>query len=459
MTHLTHPYPHTLTQPTRPSRILIPLNTCSIFIIFAASQASANNNNNVDVASDDEFSNDGASVYSYQSDNAGMPEVEETTDNVVEKFEEKLMQAIENASEKSQQTRQAALQVMNEIFMHHSMYDFIDERRVTIMDIIEKSLKRGKGQEQALAAKMAALLLIQLQGDEDIVKTLAPLLQHTALDKTATSDARAKCCLSLALLHFLGGDDVGDLIILCQLYEGIFSGSYLKGDNTPSTATADAGTLHAAALGAWALLLTLIPSGDVVSLIETNQILGSFKSLTGLLQSPHLDVRMTAGEAIALLLECGRGHDEEFLEENIPDLIEMTKQLATDSQKFRAKRDRKQQRATFRDVLHYVEEDITPEIAIQVGNGVTKEQLILDTWAVHHQYNQVCTALGSGMNIHLLESDFLRDVFQMGIKVDATQVALKKLSKNEKRAIQAASFKARTITRGKNRDKRSAVVN
>lgn len=419
-----------------------------------------NNNNNIDAASDDEFSNDGASVYSYQSDTAAIPDVgDETAENVVEKFEEKLMQAIENASEKSQQTRTQSLQVMNEIFMHHSMFDFIDERRATIMDIIEKSLKRGKGQEQALAAKMAALLLIQLQGDEEVVKTLAPFLQHTALDKTANADARAKSCLSLALLHFLGGDDIGDLITLCHHFEGIFAGSYLKGDNTPSLATADAASLHAAALGAWALLLTLIPSGDVVSLIETKQILASFKSLMGLLQSQHLDVRMSSGEAIALLLESGRGHDEEFLEEYISDLVDTTKLLATDSQKFRAKRDRKQQRATFRDVLHYVEEEISPEIAIQVGSGVTKEQLILDTWAVHHQYNSICCALGSGMNIHLLENDFLRDVFQMGIKVDATQATLKKLSKNEKRAIQAASFKARTITRGKNRDKRSAVVN
>lgn len=418
----------------------------------------ASNNKDADV-SDDEFSNDGASVYSYQSDNAA-PDTEETGDsNVVEKFEEKLMQAIENASEKSQITRTASLQVMNEIFAHHNMYEFIEERRCTIMDIVEKSLKRGKGQEQALAAKMAALMLIQLQGDEEIVKVLAPLLQHIALDKSASVDARAKCCHSLALLHFLGGDDVGDLIILCQMFEGLFSGSYLKGDSSPSTATSDAGNLHAAALGAWGLLLTLIPSGDVVSLIETKQILGSFKSLMGLLQSPHLEVRTTAGEAIALLLECGRFHDEDFLEEYIPDIVESTKQLATDSQKFRAKRDRKQQRATFRDVLHYIEDDTLPEITIQVGSGLTKEQLILDSWTVHHQYNSICNALGSGMNIHLVDNDFLRDIFQMGMKLDVTQVKQSAVSKNEKRAIQAASFKARTIARGKNRDKRSAVVN
>lgn len=409
-------------------------------------------------ASDDEFSNDGASVYSYQSDNLVADAEENVVDsNVVEKFEEKLMQAIENASEKSQQTRTQSLQVMNEIFMHHTMPEFIEERRATIMDIIEKSLKRGKGKEQALAAKMAALLLIQLQGDDEIVKALCPLLQTMALDNTVSPDARTAACTSLALLSFLGSDDVGDLILLCHMFEGIFSGSYLKGDNTQSGANSEAGSLHAAALGAWALLLTLIPSGDVVSLIETRQILGSFKSLLGLLQSQHLDVRMTAGEAIALLLESGRGHDEDFLDEYISELIEATKLLATDSQKFRAKRDRKQQRATFRDVLHYIEDETAPEITIQVGSGNVKEQLILDSFALSHQYNSIVNALGSGMNIHLVENEFLRDIFQMGIKLDATQVTLKKLSKNEKRAIQAASFKARTITRGKNRDKRSVV--
>lgn len=178
-----------------------------------------------------------------------------------------------------------------------------------------------------------------------------------------------------------------------------------------------------------------------------------------MLQSQHLEVRTTAGEAIALLLECGRVHEEEFLEGFIDDLIDITKQLSTDSQKFRAKRERKQQRATFRDVLHYIEDETLPDIQVQVGSGIQKESLALDSWALHHQYNTICNALGSGMHFHLFENDLLRDVFQMGARLDSTQISQTKLSKTEKRAIQQASFKARTLTRGKNRDKRSAVVN
>lgn len=400
-------------------------------------------------------------MYSYQSDNA-IPDVDgETADaSIVEKFEEKLMQAIENASEKSQQTRLQSLQVINDILKHHSMYDFVDDRRATIMDIAEKSLKKGKGQEQALAAKMAALLMIQLQGDEDVFKTLAPLLQQIALDKSASADSRASCCSSLAVLHFLGCENAIEAMAVCHLLEGIFSASYLKGDNTASAVTADAATVHSAALTAWGLLLTLIPTSDINALIETKQILSSFKSLMSLLKSQYLDVRMTAGEVIALLMECGRNHDEDFLQEYIDDLLETAKSLATDSSKYKGKRERKQQRATFRDVLHYFEdENETPNTAVQVGNGVTKQQLVLDSWVVHHQYNSIVDVLGSGTGIHLQGNDYLRDCFGMGPSIDASQTTIQKLSKNEKRAIQSASFKARTISRGKNRDKRSAVMN
>lgn len=78
-------------------------------------------------------------------------------------------------------------------------------------------------------------------------------------------------------------------------------------------------------------------------------------NLIGLLQSTHVEVRMACGELIAIILECGRIHDEEFLEDFIPDLIDTTTELAKDSQKFRAKKDRKAQRASFRDVLRYLE--------------------------------------------------------------------------------------------------------
>lgn len=64
---------------------------------------------------------------------------------------------------------------------------------------------------------------------------------------------------------------------------------------------------------------------------------------------------MAAGEAITLMLEQGRLFDEDYEWEATESLIIKLRALATDSHKYRAKKDRKTQRSTFRDILRYVE--------------------------------------------------------------------------------------------------------
>lgn len=89
-------------------------------------------------------------------------------------------------------------------------------------------------------------------------------------------------------------------------------------------------------------------------------------------------MRIGAGEAIALIYEGAREFDEDFgfdlsAEEDadddgvqeradtsrqtqeMDDLCSKLRQLATDSHKYRAKKDRKQQRSSFRDILRAIE--------------------------------------------------------------------------------------------------------
>lgn len=101
-----------------------------------------------------------------------------------------------------------------------------------------------------------------------------------------------------------------------------------------------------------------------------------------------------------------------------------------------------------------LKEDISPEIAIRFGT----ESLDLDTWAIHHQYTALCAIMGPGMTSHLSENDFMRDVLQLGNKVVLPAgTAINKQTKLERHLINAAAFKARTLTRSRNRDKRTAV--
>ena len=332
-----------------------------------------------------------------------------------EKFEEKFSQALENAGEKAVQTRCNALQAMCEILQHRYMPDYIEDRKVTIQDVAERSLKRGKGAEQGWAAQLSSLLILQLGVDDAIAKALCETLLVTCQDKSVGFAARAKCCTALGLLNFLGTDDtgMGDLLQTMRQFEQIFSGSYLKGDFTPSSAGADEAILHSAALNAWSLLLTIIPGGDFAVMMPREEYRPSMANLMGMLKSPHLEVRMAAGEAIALVLERGRSHDDQFLDEYLDALSDMAKDLATDFHKYRAKKDRKTQRATFRDVLRFIEEDESPEISVRFG----QETMIISSWALHHQYTTLCTVIGPGITNHLAENEFLREVLDLGARL------------------------------------------
>jgi len=65
--------------------------------------------------------------------------------------------------------------------------------------------------------------------------------------------------------------------------------------------------------------------------------------------------------------------------------------------------------------------------------------------------------LGLGINIHFTENQFLHEIFYFGNKVLPPLVTVKP-SKLQRALMSAIAFKARTIQRKKNRDKRSAMA-
>nr|CAD7460361.1 unnamed protein product [Timema tahoe] len=146
-----------------------------------------------------------------------------------------------------------------------------NSRRATLTDGIERSLKKGRGLEQAAAAQLAPLLCVQLgAGDyaEEVCRELTPVLSLVANDAAASPLARAKCCWALGLCSFLAGGEMADVVQLMHSLENIFSASYLKGNGTVPLVTADQALLHAAALSAWSLLLTLMSPGDIYILMS-----------------------------------------------------------------------------------------------------------------------------------------------------------------------------------------------
>lgn len=293
------------------------------------------------------------------------------------------------------------------------------------MDAIERNLKRGKGEEQGAAALLAAIVCATLgTGDEAdmLFADIETQLMATANDASVSCSTRAKCATALSLCCFVAGNGGDNINAIMEVLLSVFSGSFLKGNGALPNVNPDLAALHSSCLIAWSLLLTVQPTYVVMSLTEKH-----VARIAELLDSSDVDLRIAAGETIAVLHEVSRECDENFEVDNPEELYEKLRKLATDSQKFRAKKDRRVQRSSFRDILRAVEEGEAPSMCVKFG----RERLVIDSWCKKRQYDIFCQILGSGLNLHLSENDLLRDIFELGAPL-SQENGVHKISKFER---------------------------
>ncbi|KAL5014849.1 hypothetical protein ScPMuIL_009119 [Solemya velum] len=375
-------------------------------------------------------------------------EVEETT--AQEDFEDKLAESIDGTSQKSAQGRKSCLDIIQKSFARKYLIDFLSNRKETAADSLCRCLRKGKGDEQALAARCSSLLCIQLGQDaESMFSSFHPILSTIMLDNSAQLKARAECATAIALCSFVASSDTEMVVKIMNSLEDIFRLSYRKGDKSIPSHSPEMCRLHASALSAWTLLLSIAPPFLVDKVVESH-----LPRLPDLLHNQDVDLRIAAGETIALMYELAREDDEDFEGEDIETLCEILKNLATDSHKYRAKKERRHQRSIFRDVLGAVQNYESPDMCIKFGT----ESVILDSWTRRKQYDTFCQILGSGTNLHLQENTLVREVFGLGAPIPVSNVPAHRPSKVERTLFNAAAFKARTKLRAKHRDKRCANV-
>ncbi|KAJ0012423.1 hypothetical protein NQD34_016757 [Periophthalmus magnuspinnatus] len=388
---------------------------------------------------------DGASV----ADEGG----EVSEDTAQEDFQYKLKGFIDSTVDKSAKTRQGALDGLKTAMANRILYEFISERRMTITDSIERCLKKGKGEEQRAAASLACLLCIQLGSgieSEEVLKTLKPVFKNILADGSANIQARQAVATSLGLCTLVAEDDIVDVFSTMECFESLFTRSYAKGDGTFPSLNPQMSQLHTNALLSWALLLTICSGSQLKEVLRKHM-----PKLPGLLESEDVNMRIAAGETIALLFELARDMDAEFETENYNDLCDKLSALATDCNKHRAKNDKRKQRSVFRDVLKAVEDGDFQTETIRFGN----ERMTIDGWVRKRTYDAFREFVGSGMNYHLQANEFIRDVFELGppMLVDSATMKAMKISRFERHLHNSAAFKARTKARSKFRDKRVDV--
>ncbi|XP_067159779.1 interferon-related developmental regulator 2 isoform X2 [Apteryx mantelli] len=390
-------------------------------------------------ASDDEAVSEVLSHYSSASEGASLAE-EGTGSEAVneqaqeEEAEDKLKEYMDSILDKSAKTRQAALQSLRLAFSSKTLSEFLLERRLTLTDSLEKCLKKGKGEEQALAGTVLTLLCLQMGSGpegEEVFRSLKPLLVSILTDSTASPIARQSdlvSCLS-CLEDFFNTPGVGE-------------GSSVPAQHSP---------LHCSALQSWSLLLTICPTSHIKSILDNHWL-----KLPLLLSSNSIALRIMAGETIALVFELAQDMEEDLCHQDTEFLRAQLKVLATESNKYRAKTDRRKQRSIFRDILRFIESGEYQEETIRFG----LECMYVDSWARRRTYQAFKEVLGSGIHHHLQNSELLREIFGLGppLVLDAATLKASKVSRFEKHLYNSAAFKARTKARSRVRDKRADVL-
>lgn len=148
---------------------------------------------------EDSINNDACSETSGQSDNRSV--LEDTNDNEVdelaqqETFEEKLKEAIDGLTQKSAKGRTICFNGIEKIFAVKYIPDFVEDRKMTITDAVERGLRKGRGDEQSTAARLSTLLCVQLgafESAEMVCRDLKSILTFIANDNTASIHARAE---------------------------------------------------------------------------------------------------------------------------------------------------------------------------------------------------------------------------------------------------------------------------
>ncbi|XP_069822642.1 interferon-related developmental regulator 2 isoform X2 [Dendropsophus ebraccatus] len=367
-----------------------------------------------------------------------------------EQREDKLKEDIDNLTDKSSKTRVSALGSLRLTLSSHVLGDFLAERRITFTDALERCLKKGKDEEQSLAATVLSLLCIQLGSGsegEEVFHCLKPILISILTDSSAGVTARQSCATALGLCCFIAAADAEDLISCLGVLEAILS--MLYSENNGSSPSQQG--MFCSAIQSWALLLTICPASRIQKTLESH-----LSRLPGVLACESVNLRIAAGETLALLYELARDLDEDFDSEDTDTLCVTLKQLATDSNKYRAKTDRRKQRSIFRDVLHYIESSEFQEETIKFGIEV----MYVDSWVCRRTYSSFKEALGSGVRHHLQYNEVLRDIFSLGppLVLDAAAIKASKISRVEKHMFNSAAFKARTKARNRVRDKRADIL-
>ena len=394
-------------------------------------------------------------------------------DNFHDSIETKIENSLEGMQEKGYKEREEALKNLIELFKKYCLFNYLIDRKFTLTESLLRCLKRGKLSEQLLALKGIMLTFIQFgcsTPSEEFIHLIYETLISFIKNDQYDSELRGLCIKTLSLGLYITVQ-MDETLIFMEILEEIYESS-VKNIST---------SYLSAALSSWSLLLTIMPIN------YTNKILlKSLEKLEELLENtPDVEFRICIGETIALLYELTsnrRDLNSSLRRFNSDNLVVVINSLIKESCKTTSKKDRRTQHSNFRDILKIIEDfnksvdngDDSEDSDIEFENTLTAtddnsnkdfvkvstQYLYLDNWVRKKQYKAFSDLLGTGMNAHLIENEFLRDIFELGPPVliqNGQHDKELKLTKTQKASKNKEEFRYRTKDLNKKRENKKNI--
>ena len=421
-----------------------------------------------------EQDNQSAQDVSLASDSEG-EEAEFVSDDPAPIFEE-CLDLIQN---KTARTRVSGLLKLQKAMYSMECNDCVDSYRDELFMYLSNCAKRGKEKESVLASTVLSLCVLILGPEEEsLFEYISPNLETVAL-KARKPAIRSEALRALCFSCFISTMEHSHTWHIFDLLYGIIAKSHKElkkdGDDLVLTAACDCfGLLSSTIQQAYF-------SGDNFEKIISR--LGS------ILNHPSPNVRIAAGQTLAMVFEINNGEkegssrkpsggrhrgfsvhsqrddeegeelDEDMVEDlsmvmGVPEVVEAVEILASEYDRSKGKKERKEQRSVFRDIVATVSEGQSPECQMTIRN----ESLTFQTWASILQLNFIKSVLGPGFQYHFRNNSLIRDIFQLGAPPE--EAAEDKMTKLEKRMYMSENSylkKERSIGRKKDRrDKHNA---
>jgi hypothetical protein len=230
------------------------------------------------------------SVLSEDGGGGGKAEEPATTEEDVQFV---LSEHVDNLSDKSSRTRQAALSSMTKILCQKMAGHHLVESKETLVDILVRGVKKLRGGERCELIQLTSLLAVQfgVEHSELLAAMKLPLLQ-LGQDPTATPAERAASLSALALCAFIQGSDHLETEGAMRELEAVFR--------------CRLDPVVAAAVQSWSLLLSITPSSRA-SHLRASQL----PVLNSLLSKGDMNVKIAVGQAVALLFELTEDREPE----------------------------------------------------------------------------------------------------------------------------------------------------